>query len=86
MPEPDADGDYPALDALRVYVAPQEHSRPLGLGMTQADLAGRADIRPGTLNRIENSTPSIAPVEKICRPLQTAGTLTDSVSARKRQV
>jgi DNA-binding XRE family transcriptional regulator len=71
MPEPNADGTYPALDALRADLALRiiRHRRKAGL--TQADLARRAGIRPESLNRIEQGRvdPSIRTLEKIDKAL-----------------
>jgi transcriptional regulator with XRE-family HTH domain len=43
-------------------------------GLTQADLARRAGIRPETLNRIEKgrTTPDVATIAKIERALESA--------------
>ncbi len=54
LPEPDADGDYPALEAMRVSLASKIIRDRRQLGLTQADLARRAGIRPESLNRIEH--------------------------------
>ena len=69
LPEPDADGNYPAVEYAVASLARDiiRHRRMLGL--TQADLARRAGIRPETLNRVEQGrqSPSVATVEKIDR-------------------
>jgi HTH-type transcriptional regulator/antitoxin HipB len=74
MPEPDANGNYPAVEALRVSLARKIIRHRRRLGLTQADLARRAGIRPETLNRIEQgrNTPAVATVEKIDRALTEA--------------
>ena len=74
LPEPDADGNYPALEAMAVSIARSIVRDRRRLGLTQVELARRAGIRPETLNRIEQgkSTPSVASVEKIDRALQAA--------------
>ena len=74
LPEPDANGDYPAVEYARASLARKiiRHRRMLGL--SQAELARRAGIRPETLNRIEQGkySPSVATVEKIDRALKKA--------------
>ena len=44
-------------------------------GLTQADLARRAGIRPETLNRIEKgrTTPDVATIARIERAIENAG-------------
>ncbi len=74
LPEPDADGNYPAVEYAVASLARDiiRHRRMLGL--TQADLARRAGIRPETLNRVEQGrqSPSVATVEKIDQALKKA--------------
>src|SRR5207245_1159262 len=53
MPAPDADGNFPALEALAVIQARDILRTRRKLGLSQADLARRAGVRPETLNRIE---------------------------------
>jgi DNA-binding XRE family transcriptional regulator len=74
LPEPDADGNYPALEAMRVSIARSIVRDRRRLGLTQVDLARRAGIRPETLNRIEQgkTSPSVATVAKIDRALREA--------------
>ncbi len=74
LPPRDANGDYPALQALRVSLARKILRHRRRLGLSQAELARRAGIRPETLNRIEHGeqSPSIATVEKIDRALKEA--------------
>jgi DNA-binding XRE family transcriptional regulator len=72
MPSPDAHGNYPAVEALRVSIARSILRHRRALGLTQADLARRAGIRPETLNRIEKAqhSPSVPTVERIDRALR----------------
>jgi DNA-binding XRE family transcriptional regulator len=74
LPELDADGNYPALEYSRVSLARKiiRHRRKLGL--SQAELARRAGIRPESLNRIEQGhvVPSIRTVDKIDKALRQA--------------
>ncbi|HUG92693.1 MAG TPA: helix-turn-helix transcriptional regulator [Planctomycetaceae bacterium] len=72
LPEADADGTRPARESMRVMLAREIIVDRRRLGLTQAELARRAGIRPETLNRIEQRrhSPSIATVEKIDRALK----------------
>jgi DNA-binding XRE family transcriptional regulator len=74
LPEPDADGNYPALEYSRVSLARKIIRDRRRLGLTQTDLARRAGIRSETLNRIEQGkrSPSVRTVDKIDRALQEA--------------
>ena len=74
LPEPDADGNRPALEFLQVSIARTIIRQRRRLGLTQADLARRAGIRPESLNRIEQGrvSPAVRTVEKIDRVLKEA--------------
>jgi len=74
MPTPDADGNYPAAEALRVSLARKIIRHRRRLGLTQIELARRARIRPETLNRIEHARNSAtaATVERIEQALKDA--------------
>jgi ribosome-binding protein aMBF1 (putative translation factor) len=74
LPAPDADGNYPADTTLAALVARKIVRRRRAVGLSQAELARRAGIRPETLNRIEHGehAPSIATVEKLDRALRAA--------------
>jgi ribosome-binding protein aMBF1 (putative translation factor) len=74
MPEPDARGNYPALEAMRVSIARSILRHRRRAGLTQVELARRAGIRPETLNRIEHAkhTPAVATVSKIEKALKAA--------------
>ena len=74
LPAPDADGNYPALEALDVLQARDILRARRKLGLSQADLARRAGIRAETLNRIEKgkNTASIPTIAKIDRALKAA--------------
>lgn len=69
---PDAHGNYPAIEALQVSIARSILRHRRALGLTQADLARRAGIRPETLNRIEKAqhSPSVPTVDRIDRALK----------------
>ena len=53
LPEPNKDGNYP-IEAMEVIVARGILRDRRKLGWTQAELAQRAGLRVGTLNRIEH--------------------------------
>jgi DNA-binding XRE family transcriptional regulator len=74
LPEPDSDGNYPAVAYARVSLARVIIRHRRRLGLTQVDLARRAGIRPETLCRIElgNRTPALGTVQKIDRALKRA--------------
>jgi len=73
LPQPNKDGNYP-LEALAVLLAHDILRHRRRLGLSQAELARRAGIRPETLNRIEQGkgTPSVPTVDKIDRALRQA--------------
>lgn len=76
LPRPDANGNYPALATLDALVAREIVQRRRKAGLSQAELARRAGIRPETLSRIEQArhAPSVRTVDKIDRALRTAET------------
>jgi len=67
-------GNYPAVEALRVGLARKLLKRRWAAGLSQAELARRAGVRPETLNRIEKAkvTADTATVSKIVRVLEKA--------------
>jgi DNA-binding XRE family transcriptional regulator len=74
LPAPDANGNYPAAEALAVIQAQNILRARRKLGLSQVELARRAGIRPETLNRIEQgrNKPSVPTIAKIDRALQAA--------------
>ncbi len=74
LPPPYADGTYPAPEYAGAALARKIVRRRRELGLTQADLARRARIRPETLNRLEKgkSSPDVATIDKIDRALKAA--------------
>lgn len=76
LPKPDAQGTYPAVGYARASLARKIIRARRGAGLSQADLARRAGIRPETLNRIEKgkTTPDVATIAKIDRALESAPT------------
>jgi DNA-binding XRE family transcriptional regulator len=73
MPEPDERGLYP-LSVLAVIQARDILRTRRRLGLSQAELARRAGIRPETLNRIEQgrNKPSVSTIVKVDRALKEA--------------
>ena len=74
LPKPDAKGNYPAVEYARASLARKIIKARRQAGLTQADLARLAAIRPETLNRIEKgkTTPDTATIAKIERALGSA--------------
>jgi ribosome-binding protein aMBF1 (putative translation factor) len=74
LPEPDADGNYPAVEYARVSLARKIIQDRRRAGLTTAELARNARIRPKTLNGIEHArtTPSMRTLEKIEEALRRA--------------
>ena|SRR3972149_4284813 len=74
LPRPDAKGNYPAPQALRVILARKILRRRRAIGLTQAKLAKLAGIRAETLNRLEQGkhTPTLETINKIDRALAKA--------------
>ena len=72
LPEPDADGNYPAVEFAFASLAIDIIRDRRRLGLTQAELARRAGIRLETLDRIESGLrrPSaVRTIEKIDQAL-----------------
>lgn len=69
LPTPDADGNYPGVEALRVILARKLIRGRRALGWSQAELARRAGVRVETLNRLEHGKHSanVATVDKLQR-------------------
>lgn len=71
LPAPDAEGNYPGVEALRVILARKLIRGRRALGWSQAELARRAGVRVETLNRLEHGKHSanVATVDKLQRAL-----------------
>ena len=71
LPPADANGNYPAVETMRAILAKKIIRRRRAAGLSQVELARRAEIRPETLNRLEQGkhSPSIATVDKLDRAL-----------------
>ena len=74
LPTPNAAGHIPAVEYAQASLARKLIRRRWNVGLTQAELARKAGIRPETLNRIEKgkSTPDTSTVEKLVRALERA--------------
>jgi predicted transcriptional regulator len=74
LPLPDAQGNYPAVEAARVLLARKLVRRRRVLGLTQAGLAKLARVRVKTISRLENGrhSPNVATVDKIVHALDRA--------------
>jgi ribosome-binding protein aMBF1 (putative translation factor) len=67
LPEPDANGNRPAVPFAQAVMARSLIEQRTGLGWSQAELARRAGVRVETLNRIERGhvTPDTATLAKL---------------------
>ena len=74
LPEADAQGNRPADEYAAISQARAILRARRKLGLTQAELAQRAGIRPETLNRIEQgrNKPSVPTIAKIDLALKRA--------------
>lgn len=74
MPAPDAEGNYPAVEAIRASLARKLIRDRVSAGLSQQELGEMAGVRIETLSRIENGkhTPNVATIEKIDRALKRA--------------
>jgi DNA-binding XRE family transcriptional regulator len=87
LPEPDADGNYPALEYTRATIARRIIRERVEVGLSQRQLAQRAGIRVETLCRIETAkhTPSIATYKKIEQALRAARKPSRATPSRRRR-
>ena len=78
LPEADADGNYPAVEYAKASLARNIIRGRVEAGLTQLELAKRADIRNETLCRIERGqqTPSVATIARIEKALKQAAAKT----------
>jgi DNA-binding XRE family transcriptional regulator len=85
LPSPDGKGNYPAVAALRVGLARKLIRRRWAVGLSQAEVARRAGVRPETLNRIEKAkvTADTETIASVVRALEAAERL-DSGRGRTR--
>jgi DNA-binding XRE family transcriptional regulator len=75
LPDPLANGNYPAAEAIRVIYARRLIQERESAGLTQSELARRAGLRPETINRLEKGkhSPDTATLAKITKALRAAG-------------
>ena len=74
LPEPNANGNYPAVEYARASLARKIIRDRVAAGLSQRQLAMRAGVRVETLCRIEigKHTPSVPTIDKIDRALRQA--------------
>ncbi len=74
LPSADAEGNVPAVQYARASLARKIITARRAAGLSQAELARRAGVRPETLNRIERgrNTPDPATIATISRVLERA--------------
>jgi DNA-binding XRE family transcriptional regulator len=62
LPEPDADGNFPALEYARAALARKLIIERKARGWSQAELARRAGVRIETVNRLEKAKHTADPM------------------------
>jgi ribosome-binding protein aMBF1 (putative translation factor) len=74
LPQPDAQGNYPAVEYARASLARKIIRDRVAAGLSQRDLAMRAGVRVETLCRIETGkhVPSVPTIDKLDRALKQA--------------
>jgi DNA-binding XRE family transcriptional regulator len=74
LPEPDAHGNYPAVEYARSSLARKIIRHRVAAGLSQRELARKAGVRVETLCRIETGKhlPSVPTIDKIDRVLKRA--------------
>ena len=74
FPEPDENGNYPAVEYGRASIARGIIKDRVKAGLSQKELAKRAGVRVETLCRIETGkhTPSLATITKLDQTLRRA--------------
>jgi ribosome-binding protein aMBF1 (putative translation factor) len=89
LPPPNEDGNYPALENIRVSIARDIVRQRQALGLSQQALAKLAGAPPQTLLQLESGqhSPTVRTVEKIDRALklaaQRSGSRRDRDASRK---
>lgn len=75
LPDPLANGNYPAAETIRVIYARRLIQERESAGLSQSELARRAGLRPETINRLEKGkhSPDTATLAKITKALWAAG-------------
>ena len=89
LPAPNAEGNYPAREALRALMARKLIRQRRAAGLTQVELARRAGISAETLNRLEHGkhAPSAATMRKLDGVFQAhdAETARDKPAAKRKK-
>ena len=72
LPQPNANGNYPAVEYARASLARKIIRERVAAGLSQRELARRAGVRPETLCRIETGkhTPTVPTIDKIDQALK----------------
>ena len=72
LPEPNANGCYPAVEYGCASLARKLIRRRWSAGLTQKELARLAGVRPETLNRLERgkTVPTAATVDRLIKVLE----------------
>lgn len=75
LPEPDAQGNVPAVEYARASLARKLILARRAAGLSQAELAQRAGVRPETISRLEHGkhTPDARTFARIEKALAAAG-------------
>ncbi|MGA2033669.1 MAG: helix-turn-helix domain-containing protein [Thermoguttaceae bacterium] len=86
LPQPDAKGNYAAVESARVLLARKIMRRRRAVSLTQAELANRAGVRLETLSRLEHAkhSPNVATVDKILHALEEAEASRSARKTRRR--
>jgi ribosome-binding protein aMBF1 (putative translation factor) len=86
LPQPDADGNYPAVDYARASLARKIIRDRSAAGLSQRELAKRAGISFEHLSRIESGkhTPSVPTIDKIERALKRPTKLAKPASPKRK--
>lgn len=86
LPQPDADGNYPAVDYARASLARKIIRDRSAAGLSQRELAKRAGISFEHLSRIESGkhTPSVPTIDKIERALKRSTKLAKPASPKRK--
>lgn len=74
LPKPDKHGRYPAVEYTRVSIARDLVRERKALGLSQSELAAKADVRQETISRIESGKHSVTvkTYDKIFNALEAA--------------
>jgi transcriptional regulator with XRE-family HTH domain len=86
LPQPDAQGNYPAVEYARASLARKIIRDRVAVGLSQRQLAMRAGVRVETLCRIETGKhiPSVPTIDKLDRVLKQATREQQAGKGRKR--